>query len=279
MALLIFLAIGLVVHQDDAAARPAQALVRGRGDDVGVRHRVRIDAGGDQAGVVRHVDHEAGADVLGHLGEALEVDAQAVRRRAGDDQLGPVLVGQALHRVVVDLLGRRQAVAHHLEPLAAHVERHAVGQVAAFGQAHAHDGVAGLEQAEEHGLVGLRAGVRLHVGVAGAEQLLDAVDGQLLDDVDELAAAVVALAGIALGVLVGELACPAPPSPRARRSSRRRSARCALPGAGSRAGSPRRSRGRRWPGWRCCDRTWRAVLQGNPRESNATARGAAQANG
>jgi hypothetical protein len=47
--------------------------------------------------------------------------------------------------------------------------------------------------------------VRLHVGGLGAEQLLDAVDGQLLDHVDVLAAAVVALAGVALGVLVGQL--------------------------------------------------------------------------
>ncbi|MDT4838636.1 hypothetical protein FQZ97_723980 [compost metagenome] len=47
--------------------------------------------------------------------------------------------------------------------------------------------------------------MRLHVGGVGAEQLLDAVDGQLLDLVDVLAAAVVALARIAFGVLVGEL--------------------------------------------------------------------------
>ena len=107
--------------------------------------------------------------------------------------------------VVVDLFLGGQAVAHDLEPLAAHVERHAVGEVAAFGQAHAHDGVAGLQQGEEHRLVGLRAGVRLHVGEVGAEQLLHAVDRQLLGHVDELAAAVVALARIALGVLVGEL--------------------------------------------------------------------------
>ena len=158
--------------------------------------------------------------------------------------LGLVLVRQALHRVVVDLFLGRQAVAHDVEPLAAHVERHAVGQVAAFGQAHAHDRVARLQQGEEHRLVGLRARVGLHVGVLGAEQLLHAVDRQLLDDVDVLAAAVVALAGVALGVLVGELACPAPPSRPARRSSRRRSARCALPGAGSRAGWRPRSRGR-----------------------------------
>ena len=54
----------------------------------------------------------------------------------------------------------------------------------------------------------LAAGVRLDVGVLGAEELLGPVDGQLLDLVDDLAAAVVALAGIALGVLVGEAAEP-----------------------------------------------------------------------
>ena len=73
------------------------------------------------------------------------------------------------------------------------------------------DRVAGLQRGEEHGLVGLRAGVRLHVGGLGVEQLLGALDRDLLDDVDELAAAVVALARIALGVLVGELRSPARP--------------------------------------------------------------------
>ena len=50
----------------------------------------------------------------------------------------------------------------------------------------------------------LRARVRLDVGVLGAEQRLDAVDRQLLDLVHDLAAAVVALARVALGVLVVE---------------------------------------------------------------------------
>jgi hypothetical protein len=80
-----------------------------------------------------------------------------------------------------------------------------VGQVAAFGQAHAHDRVARLGEGHQHGLVGLRTGVRLDVGGFGAEQLLQAVDGQLLGDVDVLAATVVALARIAFGVLVGQL--------------------------------------------------------------------------
>ena len=71
-------------------------------------------------------------------------------------------------------------------------------------EAHPEDAVARLQQGHVDGRVGLRAGVRLHVDVLGAEDLLGAVDGELLGHVDELAAAVVALARIALGVLVRE---------------------------------------------------------------------------
>ena len=62
----------------------------------------------------------------------------------------------------------------------------------------------GLEQRLVGGGVGLRAGVRLHVHVLGAEELLRAGDRQLLGHVHVLAAAVVAPARVALGVLVGE---------------------------------------------------------------------------
>jgi hypothetical protein len=47
-----------------------------------------------------------------------------------------------------------------------------VGQVPAGREVEAHEGVARLEQRQEHGLVRLRAGVRLHVGEAAAEQRL-----------------------------------------------------------------------------------------------------------
>src|SRR5215471_20790384 len=47
--------------------------------------------------------------------------------------------------------------------------------------------------------------MRLHVGELRIEQLLGPVDRELFGDVDTLAAAVVALAGIAFRVLVGEL--------------------------------------------------------------------------
>ncbi len=73
-------------------------------------------------------------------------------------------------------------------------------------QAHAQDGVARLQQRQIHRLVGLGTAVRLDVRVIGAKHLLDAVDRQLFGNVDELAAAVVALARIAFGVFVGQLA-------------------------------------------------------------------------
>ena len=75
--------------------------------------------------------------------------------------------------------------------------------MAAGGEIEAHEGVAGLQQRQKHRLVHLAAGVRLHVGKAGAEQFLGALDRQRLGDVDPFAAAVIARARIALGVFVG----------------------------------------------------------------------------
>ena len=66
-----------------------------------------------------------------------------------------------------------------------------------------HD-VARLEQREVDGHVGLGTRVRLDVGVLAAEQLPGPRDGEILDHVDDLAAAVVASTGVPLGVLVGE---------------------------------------------------------------------------
>ncbi len=89
-------------------------------------------------------------------------------------------------------------------------------KVAPFVQAHTEDRVAGLHQRMVDRAVRLRTRVRLHVGVVGAEQLLEALDRQPLGHVDVLAAAVVALARIAFGVLVGQHAALRLQHPRAR---------------------------------------------------------------
>ena len=85
-----------------------------------------------------------------------------------------------------------------------HIHRRTVRKVAAVRQIEAHERIAGFQHGEENGHVGLRARVGLHVGVFRAVELADALDGQRLDLVHDLAASVVAGAGIAFGVFVGQ---------------------------------------------------------------------------
>ena len=80
-----------------------------------------------------------------------------------------------------------------------------MGQVATFGQAHTHDGVARLGKGHQHSLVSLRTGVRLDVGCISTEQLLQTINGDLFGNIHVLAATVVTLAGIAFSIFVGEL--------------------------------------------------------------------------
>ena len=186
--------------------RAAQRLVRGRRHHVRVRHRIRIHAGGDQARDVRHVDHEPGAHRIGNLAHARPVDHPGVGRETADQHLRLVLFRQLGHALVIDLAGIViQAVVHGVEDLAGEIHLGPVGQVAALGQIHAQNRVAGLEQRQVNGLIGLRARVRLDICISRVVELARSFDGQLLGDVDEFAAAVVAPTGIALGVLVGQL--------------------------------------------------------------------------
>ena len=116
-----------------------------------------------------------------------------------------MLVGQRAHLVHVDQAGLGDdVIGDGLVELAGEVELHAVRQVAAVGEVETEDRVADRRDGVQRGGVGRGARVRLDVGVVRVEQLLEPVDRDRLDLVDELAAAVVALAGVALGVLVGQ---------------------------------------------------------------------------
>jgi hypothetical protein len=191
-----------MLRHDDAAARTAQCLVRGRRDDMRVWQRTRVNARGDQAGDVRHVDEQVGADLVGDGAHARPVDDLRIRRKTGDDHLRLVFERELLHVVVVDEAVGVHAVLHRIEDLAGKIDLRAVGQMPAVGKRHAEDRVAGIEQRKVDGLIRLRAGVRLHVRVVRLEQLLDAFDRQLFGYIHKFATAVVTLAGIAFGVLV-----------------------------------------------------------------------------
>ncbi len=191
--------------EDQAAARAAQGLVSGGGDDIGVGHGAGVHAGGDKTRDMSHIHEEKGVHGLGDGGDALEVNDAGIGAGAGDDHLGFVLVGKLFDFVVVDaLVILANAIGDELVHAAGKIERMAVGEVAAVGEIHAENGVAGLESGHIDADVGGGAGVGLDVGVFGAEELLGTVDGELLGFVGDFAAAVIALAGVTFGVFVGE---------------------------------------------------------------------------
>ncbi len=89
-----------------------------------------------------------------------------------------------------------------LVELAGEVDLQAVREMTAVVEREAKHAVTRLEHREIHGHVRLRPGMGLHVRVLGPEQFRGPAPGELFDLVDDLAAPVVPLARVALGVLV-----------------------------------------------------------------------------
>ena len=161
-----------VIGQDHAAAGAAQGLVRGRGDDMGVRERRGMGAARDEPGEMGDVDDEISADRVANGAETLEVPMARIGRAAGDDQLRLVLARQRLDLIHVDPMRRPiDAIGDRLEPAAGHVDRRAMGQVPACREIKAHESVAGLHQRHEHALIGLAAGIGLDIGEAGSRTI------------------------------------------------------------------------------------------------------------
>ena len=76
--------------------------------------------------------------------------------------------------------------------------------MAARGEIEPHESIARLQQREKHRLIRLAAGIRLHIREFAVEEPGDALNREAFGDVDELAAAIIAPAGIALGIFVGQ---------------------------------------------------------------------------
>ena len=181
-----------------------------------------------------------------------------VRRVAAPDELGPVLAGERAHLVHVDaVVVLSHPVLHRAVVDAGRRDLPAVGEVAARRQGETHGHVARLAQREQHREVGRRAAVGLHVGVLGPEQRLGARSiASRLERIDEVHPLVVALAGVALGVLVGQARGARLRAPPPRRSSRSRSAAGSRAGGGPRPGQSATPRDRPRRGRAGIGRTW-----------------------
>ncbi|PAV68058.1 hypothetical protein WR25_12607 [Diploscapter pachys] len=193
------------VGHDQAAASTTEGLGGGAGHDVCVWNRRRVHSSSDKSGKVGHVHQVSCANLIGNLSHTREVDFTWVRRATRDDELRLVLQGQSFDVVVVDSASFAiYAIRNDAEPTARLVRLCAVAQVPTRSQIQAQYCVAWLQKCKEHSLVGLGAGVWLHVHEAAAEKFFCAVNGSLLDNVGEISAAVETLAWVAFNGLVGD---------------------------------------------------------------------------
>jgi len=194
----------LLAAHDGAAARPPQGLVRRRRHDVDDPDRGVVVSGRAEPGDVGYVGHAPGADAIRDLLERLEVDLARVGTRTADDDLRLHDPRHLLDdRVIERLRHGIDAVVKDRVPAPGDIDRRAVGEVAALGEALAHDPVLVVEIGKVDCLVCLASRMRLDVCVLRTEEFTHPVARQVLHDVMELATAVVALAGVPLSVLIG----------------------------------------------------------------------------
>ena len=215
--------VGMRPRQDQAAPGTAQGLVRGRGHHIRERHRVWIQARRDQACDVRHVHEQVGADRIGDGPEARPIDDARIGGKSGHDHFWTMLLRQTLDLIVIDDAGiGDESVLNRLEEFTREIDLGPMGQVTAMIEAHSQNGVAGIEQREIHRGICLGSGMGLHVRVSRAKQLLRALDRQALGNIDEFAAAVVALSRDSPRRTCWSAPSPAPRVPAGLRSSPRR---------------------------------------------------------
>src|SRR5215211_629574 len=202
-AVLDYLAGVVLAAEDHAPPRPAQRFVGGRRHDLAVRDGRGMLICGHEPRYVGHVGEQEGVYLVGYLAEFVELYDARVGARAGQDHLRLLFKRDLAQLVVIYEAVVAHAVVDYRVGAAREVELHPVRQVPAVREVHREDLLARFEQGRVRRLVGLAPRVRLHVDVLGREELLRPVYGELFDYVHELAAAVVPLARVALGVLVG----------------------------------------------------------------------------
>ena len=156
-----------------------------------------------QSRKVRHVDQKQRANFIRNLPHAREIDDARIRASPANNQLRLFFLGKLLQLIVIDRLGfLGHAIRNDLVSLARKIQMMAVREMSAMRQIQAKNRVARLQNGRIGFHVRLRSRMGLNIGVLGSEQLLRPVARQVLDHIGKLAATVITLAGISLGILV-----------------------------------------------------------------------------
>ena len=103
-----------------------------------------MQSGSHQTGNMGHIHHQVSPAGVGDFPELREIDGPGISGSAGHNQLGLHFHGLLHELVVFQKALIVDAVGHEIIVTAGQVHRGAVGQVAAVGQVHAQNRVAGL---------------------------------------------------------------------------------------------------------------------------------------
>jgi hypothetical protein len=170
-----------------------------------MRKRRRVQASGHQPCKMRHIDQQIGPNRIRNLAHAGKIDDARNGRPACNQHLGLMFFCKLCNLIIVDFqIGFAHTVLNGIKPFARLVGLGPMRQVAACIQRHAQNGVAGCQKRCKHPLIGLRAGIGLHICKTAIEQVTGAADGQILGHIDILAPAIIAPPRIAFGVFIGQ---------------------------------------------------------------------------
>ena len=197
---------GLFHGKDQAASGAAQSLVgRGR-HNIGIGEGTRMKTGRHKACDVRNISHQDSAAGIGSFAEFFEINSPSVGGGTGDDHFGFCLGSELYESVIVNKAVLIYTVGDNIVIGTGNIGGTSMSEVAALIEVHSHQGISGFEDRELYGEVGGGAGMGLYICISAAEKLLCALDSNGLDDIDDLAAAIIPFAGIAFCIFVGKRA-------------------------------------------------------------------------
>ena len=164
-----------------------------------------MKSGRDQSREVGHIDPEFRADLVRYLLHRLEVLDARVGAPTTDDHRGVRFEGALADDLWIDAEGLRiHAVGFGMVETAREVDFHTVCEMPAVIEGESQNRIPWFDECLVDGRIGLSARMRLHVGVFRPEEILRTLLCDGFDLVHLLAATVITLTGITLGVFVGQ---------------------------------------------------------------------------
>ena len=160
----------------------------------------------NEAGNVRDIHHQQRAYLVRHLTELFKIELARIGACARDDHFWLMLQRQLTHGFIINLLCFLiHAVRNDIEVFARDINRAAVREMPAVREAHAEYRVARFEHRKIYRRIRLRARMRLNIRKLRTKQLLCALNRERFGHVNKLTAAVIPLARIPFGILVGQM--------------------------------------------------------------------------